>query len=181
MVYCSFGETELARVYLSLGSNLGDRLENLRAGLARLPAHKVHPLQMSCVYETTPVGETPDPRPYLNLGVWAETELEPLALLQAVKTIERELGRTETQQRWLPRTLDIDIILYDSVVMETPELTIPHPRMRERAFVLIPLYEMTPDLVLPDGTPLRILLLQPEVQSQEVRPYDAHLSLPSLG
>ncbi len=181
MVYSLLGETEVARVYLSLGSNLGDRLENLRAGLARLPAYGVYPVQMSRVYETTPVGETPDPRPYLNLGVWAETELAPLALLQAVKTIERELGRTETQQRWLPRTLDIDIILYDSVVMENPELTIPHPRMCERAFVLIPLYEMTPDLVLPDGTPLRTLFLQPEVQSQEVRPYDAHLSLPSLG
>lgn len=167
----------MAKVYLSLGSNLGDRLQNLGTGVRLLPQYGVIPVQISSVYETTPVGETPDPRPYLNIGLWGETGLEPLALLQAVKAIERALGREPTPQRWLPRTLDIDIILYENLCMETPELTIPHPRMRERAFVLIPLAEMTPDLVLPDGTTLQLLLQNPEIQSQEVRRYDAHLSL----
>lgn len=159
----------MARVYLSFGSNLGDRWGNLREGLKLLPAYGITPIQVSRVYETAPVGETPDPRPYLNLGVWAETELDPLSLLHALKAIERRLGRTETSGRWLPRTLDIDIILYDSLILETPELTIPHPRMRERAFVLIPLYEMTPELILPDGTPLKELVRQPHIVAQEIR------------
>lgn len=166
-----------AWVYLSLGSNLGDRLANLREGVKRLPLHGVYPRRVSRIYETVPVGETPDPRLYLNLGVWAETELAPLALLDAVKAVEAELGRTFDEGRWMPRTLDIDIILYDDLVLETPALTIPHPRMRERAFVLIPLAELTPDHILPDGTPLQALLQDPRIQSQEVRLYDAHLSV----
>lgn len=79
----------------------------------------------------------------------------------------------------MPRTLDIDIILYDQLILDTPTLTIPHPRMRERAFVLIPLSEMTPDHILPDGTPLQELLHDPRIQKQEVRVYDAHLSVSS--
>ncbi len=161
----------VARVYLSLGSNLGDRLANLREAIRRMPEVGIIPQQWSKVYETVPVGETPDPRPYLNLGVWAETELEPLDLLRAVKSIERALGRQPSPQRWLPRPLDIDIILYDHQVFEHPLLTIPHPRMRGRAFVLVPLAEMTPDLVLPDGTPLAEALQDPIVQSQAVSEY----------
>jgi 2-amino-4-hydroxy-6-hydroxymethyldihydropteridine diphosphokinase len=168
-----------AKVYLSLGSNLGDRLKNLQEGVRRLRAHGVFPYQISQVYETVPVGETPDPRLYLNLGVWAETELAPHALLEAVKAVEAELGRTFTEGRWMPRTLDIDIILYDQLILDTPTLTIPHPRMRERAFVLIPLAEMTPNYILPDGTPLQELLRDSRIQKQEVRVYDAHLSVSS--
>ncbi|GIV05147.1 MAG: hypothetical protein KatS3mg016_0722 [Fimbriimonadales bacterium] len=168
-----------AKVYLSLGSNLGDRLKNLQEGVRRLRAHGVYPYQISRVYETVPVGETPDPRLYLNLGVWAETELTPHALLEAVKTVEAELGRNFTEGRWMPRTLDIDIILYDQLVLDTPTLTIPHPRMYERAFVLIPLAETTPNYILPDGTTLQERLNDPQVQNQEVRVYDAHLSVSS--
>jgi len=123
------------------------------------------------VYETTPVGETPDPRPYLNLGLWAETALEPLDLLRAVKAVERALGRQPSQQRWLPRPLDIDIILYDQLIWSHSLLTIPHPRMRERAFVLIPLAELLPDLVLPDGTPIAEALQDPLVRAQSVREF----------
>jgi 2-amino-4-hydroxy-6-hydroxymethyldihydropteridine diphosphokinase len=133
-------------------SNLGDRLRNLREGVRRLPLYGVFPRQVSRVYETVPVGETPDPRLYLNLGVWAETELSPHDLLHAIKAVEAAQGRAFTAERWMPRPLDIDIILYGDLVLETPDLTIPHPRMRERAFVLIPLAEMTPDYTLPDGT-----------------------------
>ncbi len=168
-----------AKVYLSLGSNLGDRLQHLREGVARLPLYGVYPVRVSPVYETAPVGETPDPRPYLNIGVWAQTELDPHALLRALKAVEAQQGRTFQEGRWMPRTLDIDIILYDNLRLDTPHLTIPHPRMRERAFVLIPLAAMTPNYILPDGTPLQALLQDPQVRTQEVRLYDAHLSVSS--
>ncbi|GBC91733.1 2-amino-4-hydroxy-6-hydroxymethyldihydropteridine pyrophosphokinase [bacterium HR15] len=168
----------MARVYLSLGSNLGDRLRNLQVAIQRLPAYGIYPRQISRVYETAPVGETPDPRPYLNLGMWAETALSPLELLDALKALEREMGRTEeTGRRWLPRTLDIDIILYDNLTFQHERLTIPHPQMRERAFVILPLLEMTPDWILPDGTPVRALLDNPTLREQEIRPYEASLSL----
>lgn len=167
------------QVYLSLGSNLGDRLGNLREGVRQLPQYGVFPHQVSRVYETVPVGETPDPRLYLNLGVWAQTELSPHALLRAVKAVEAVQGRTFTEGRWMPRPLDIDIILYGNLTLETPLLTIPHPRMRERAFVLIPLAEMTPDYTLPDGTLVQELLHDPHLRRQEVRVYDADLSVSS--
>ncbi|MCS7065933.1 MAG: 2-amino-4-hydroxy-6-hydroxymethyldihydropteridine diphosphokinase [Fimbriimonadales bacterium] len=168
----------MARVYLSLGSNLGDRLRNLQMAIRRLPAYGVHPRQISRVYETAPVGETPDPRPYLNLGMWAETALSPLELLDALKALERELGRPEEMGRWLPRPLDIDIILYGNLTFQHERLTIPHPRMRERAFVIVPLVEMTPDWILPDGTPARALLDNPALREQEMCLYEASLSLP---
>jgi len=167
----------MARVYLSLGSNLGDRLRNLQAAIRRLPAYGVYPCQLSRVYETAPVGDTPDPRPYLNLGAWGETSLAPLELLDALKALERELGRDDSAGRWLPRPIDIDIILYNQLTFEHERLTIPHPRLRERAFVIVPLVEMTPDWVLPDGTPVRALLEQPALREQEIRPYEASLSL----
>jgi len=167
------------QVYLSLGSNLGDRLRNLREGVWQLSRHGVYPRQVSRVYETAPVGETPDPRLYLNIGVWAETELSPHDLLRAVKAVEAAQGRAFTDERWLPRPLDIDIIVYGDLTLETPELTIPHPRMRERAFVLIPLAEMTPDYTLPDGTRVQELLRDPRIQTQQVQVYDAHLSVSS--
>ena len=106
------------QVYLSLGSNLGDRLRNLRAGVRRMPQHGIFPRQVSRVYETVPVGETPDPRLYLNLGVWAETELSPHDLLRAVKAVEAAQGRTFTEGHWMPRPLDIDIILYGDLTLE---------------------------------------------------------------
>ena len=167
------------QVYLSLGSNLGDRLQNLCAGVRRMPQYGIFPRQVSRVYETVPVGETPDPRLYLNLGVWAETELSPHDLLRAIKAVEAAQGRAFTSERWMPRPLDIDIILYGDLVLETPALTIPHPRMRERAFVLIPLAEMTPDYTLPDGAPVQGLLRDSQIQAQEVRVYDADLSVSS--
>jgi len=168
----------MPRVYLSFGSNLGDRAANLERGLSLLPECGVRIQKVSRVYETRPVGATPDPRDYLNLGVLAETELEPHALLVCLKTVEQKVGREPTEH-WMPRVLDIDLILYDQLTIETPALTLPHPLMRERAFVLIPLYELEPDFVLPDGTPLRALVQQPVIQSQEVRVYHANLSIPS--
>ena len=130
-------------VYLALGSNLGDRLANLRTAIAALPPSVVV-RQSSPVYETPPWGLTDQPA-FLNMVVKAETRLEPAALLATLKRIEQELGRAPTI-RWGPRVIDMDILFYDDLVLETPEATIPHPRLHERAFVLVPLADIAPDL-----------------------------------
>lgn len=136
--------------YLSLGSNLGDRLGRLREALERLGRlDGVRLERVSAVYETEPVGVKDQP-PFLNLAARIETTLEPLQLLDAAKRIEREMGR-RPGPRWGPRPVDIDILLHGAAVMETPRLTLPHPAMLGRAFVLVPLAEIAPDLVLPDG------------------------------
>jgi 2-amino-4-hydroxy-6-hydroxymethyldihydropteridine diphosphokinase len=130
-------------VFLALGTNLGDRPANLRAAIAALPPSVVV-RQSSPVYETPPWGVNEQPA-FLNMVVKAETRLEPAALLAHLKRIEQELGRTPTV-RWGPRVIDMDILFYDDLVLETPEATIPHPRLHERAFVLVPLAEIAPDL-----------------------------------
>jgi 2-amino-4-hydroxy-6-hydroxymethyldihydropteridine diphosphokinase len=138
------GEGELnMQVYLGLGSNLGERQANLARSL-KLLSESVHIEQVSSLYETEPVGHTEQPS-FLNAVCRAQTELGPLQLLSLIKGIEASLGRVPSFLN-APRPIDIDIILYDSLVMGTPELTIPHPRFKERAFVLIPLLEIAPDL-----------------------------------
>ena len=134
--------------YLSLGTNLGDRAAHLAAGLERLAA-VVRVVRVSSVYETAPVGGPPQP-PYLNLVAEVETDLPPRELLRRCLAIEAELGRERTEH-WGPRTLDIDLLLYEGVTSDDPELTLPHPRLTERQFVLVPLAEIAPELVLPDG------------------------------
>jgi 2-amino-4-hydroxy-6-hydroxymethyldihydropteridine diphosphokinase len=129
--------------YLALGTNLGDRPANLRAAIAALPPSVVV-RQSSPVYETSPWGLTDQPA-FLNMVVKAETRLEPAALLAYLKRIEHEMGRAPTV-RWGPRVIDMDILFYDDLVLETPEATIPHPRLHERAFVLAPLADIAPDL-----------------------------------
>jgi 2-amino-4-hydroxy-6-hydroxymethyldihydropteridine diphosphokinase len=131
------------QIYLSLGSNLGDRLSNLRKAMSLLPP-KVSVVQQSSVYETEAWGYTDQPT-YLNQIIKAETDLEPSDLLAFLKSIETSIGRQETF-RFGPRLIDLDILFYDDFVMETPHLTIPHPRITERAFVLVPLAEIAPDL-----------------------------------
>ena len=130
-------------VFLALGTNLGDRPANLRAAIAALPPSIVV-RQSSPVYETPPWGLTDQPA-FLNMVVKAETHLEPAALLATLKRIDQELGRAPTV-RWGPRVIDMDILFYDDLVLETPEATIPHPRLHERAFVLVPLADVAPDL-----------------------------------
>lgn len=133
-------------IYLALGSNLGDRLTNLRKAIAVLPP-KVQPDTQSSVYETEPWGYSDQPG-FLNQIIKANTTLEPFDLLAFLKETEVILGRQETF-RFGPRLIDLDILFYDDLVMETPKLTIPHPRIAERAFVLIPLAEIAPDLYHP--------------------------------
>lgn len=131
-------------IYLSLGSNLGDREGNLRAAIALLGAAGVHVLRVSSVYETEPL-EVRDQPWFLNLVVEAETELFPKQLLARIQKIELELGRARVRPKG-PRTIDIDILLYGESLIETGELTVPHPRLAERRFVLEPLAELAPEL-----------------------------------
>ena len=134
----------MAVVYIGVGSNLGDRYENLERALELLSA-KALLQQVSSVYETEPVGYSQQP-PYLNLVCRVDTELSPQQLLGKLKKIEHEMGR-KASFRNAPRIIDLDILLYDDIVMESNELTIPHPRLTERAFVLVPLDEIAPELV----------------------------------
>jgi 2-amino-4-hydroxy-6-hydroxymethyldihydropteridine diphosphokinase len=135
--------------YLGLGANLGDRLAGLQRAVDLLSAKGVRVVASSRVWETEPVGG-PDQPDYLNAVVRVETELEPMQLLAACQRVERALGRVR-EVRWGPRTIDIDVLLFGDVTIEDPTLTLPHPRMLERAFVLLPLLELDPDPVLPDG------------------------------
>jgi len=134
------------RVYLSLGSNLGDRERNLRAAVAALKQH----LELEAVsswYETEPVGVVDQPG-FLNLAVAATTSLDPSELLRLAKRIEEQIGRRPTY-RWGPRLIDIDILLYADRVVEEPDLTIPHRELAHRAFVLVPLAEIDPQAFHP--------------------------------
>jgi 2-amino-4-hydroxy-6-hydroxymethyldihydropteridine diphosphokinase len=133
-------------VYLGLGSNLGDRERNLRQALDLL-CRKVNPDAISPIYDTAPEGGAGQPR-FLNLVCKGRTLLSPEELLKFVKGIEVEMGRTPGPRN-SPRLIDIDILLYDSQVMNTPELVIPHPRVAERAFVLVPLVTIAPRLKHP--------------------------------
>lgn len=150
----------MARVYLGLGSNMGDRQKELEFALDSLRNHPTITLaKVAPVIETDPVGYLEQDR-FLNTVAEIETELDPYALLDALQQIEQEAGRVRTV-RWGPRTLDIDILLYDDLVLDDPDLTIPHPRMQEREFVLSPLAEIAPNLpVPPDNRTVRTLLGQ---------------------
>jgi len=133
-------------LYLALGTNLGDRFANLQAAIAALPP-AVRVLDQSPVYETPPWGLTDQPA-FLNMVLKGETYLDPLPLLAYLKHLETQLGRLPSV-RWGPRLIDIDILLYDVLVLDTPELIIPHPHLHERAFVLVPLADLEPGLVHP--------------------------------
>lgn len=133
-------------VYLGLGSNLGDRHRNIGKAIELL-SEKVHMEAISSTYETEPVGYDDQPC-FLNAVCRVSTSLEPRQILLLAKEIEAKLGREPTFRNG-PRVIDIDILLYDSQVMDTPDLTIPHPRLTQRAFVLVPLAELAPDLVHP--------------------------------
>lgn len=134
-------------VYLSLGSNLGDREAQLRDAIARLRELGVVTL-VSAFYETEPV-EVESAQPwFLNCAVAMETELLPLQFLTSMLALERSMGRTRTEPKG-PRTIDIDIVFFGNDVLDTPELTVPHPAMQQRRFVLEPLAEIGPDVMHP--------------------------------
>jgi 2-amino-4-hydroxy-6-hydroxymethyldihydropteridine diphosphokinase len=142
--------------YIGLGANLGDREENLRAALERLT--ELGPLRVSSFRETDPVGVTDQPR-FVNAVAELETDLGARDLLERLLEIERELGRHRSrEERWGPRTIDLDLLLYGDEVIDEPGLTVPHPRLAERRFVLEPLHELAPGLLLPDGRAVGDLL-----------------------
>ncbi|MGC8669510.1 MAG: 2-amino-4-hydroxy-6-hydroxymethyldihydropteridine diphosphokinase [Chthonomonadales bacterium] len=174
----------MSLAYLSLGSNLGDRQAHIAAAIRRLAAPGLRVTGVSSIYETEPVGYTPEPVPkYLNCVVQIHTRLSPEELLRHAQSVERAGGRTSTF-RWGPRTIDVDLLLYDDLAIATPLLTIPHPRLKERAFVLVPLFELDPNLVLPGGSPIRAALEAPAVRAQgihRVGPADVVLGLVPAG
>ena len=135
----------MARAHIALGSNLGDRLATLRAAVVAL-AEIGHVVARSSAWETRAVGPPPD---YLNGCVALETTLAPEALLAALLAIEARLGRVRDGERNQPRTLDLDLVLYEDRVVDTERLRLPHPRLAERAFVLAPLAEIAPDAIHP--------------------------------
>lgn len=135
------------RAYIGIGSNLGPRHATIHAGvrdLGRVPGVRV--VRLSSIIETDPVGP-PGQGPYLNAAAELGTTLDPHALLDAMLAVERAHGRNRSSgERWGPRTLDLDLLIYDGLTIDEPGLTLPHPRMRERPFVLGPLSEIAPQL-----------------------------------
>ncbi|BBD80584.1 2-amino-4-hydroxy-6-hydroxymethyldihydropteridine diphosphokinase [Aerosticca soli] len=154
----------MTRAFVALGSNLGDprgQLERACEALARLPATQL--AARSRLYRTPPWGMTAQP-PFLNAVAMLETTLAPNTLLEALLAIERAAGRVRGTERWGPRTLDLDLLHMEETVLDTPELTLPHPRIAERAFVLLPLADLAPDLVLPGLGRVDVLLAGVETQ-----------------
>lgn len=152
-------------VYFSLGSNLGDREKNLRTAVSALADAKVRVTRVSAFYETEPVGLREQPW-FLNCIVEAQTEIPALELLRALRSIESRLGSKKLVPKG-PRLIDLDILLYGDETIDTPELQVPHPRMLQRRFVLVPLAEICPNLKHPSwrGTATE-LLARAQDQSQ---------------
>ncbi|MCC3377255.1 2-amino-4-hydroxy-6-hydroxymethyldihydropteridine diphosphokinase [Cohnella sp. REN36] len=139
----------MKEAYVALGANLGDREHSLREAIRRLDAHDgIEVRRVSETYETDPVGYTDQPA-FLNMALAIGTDLAPVALLRALLAIELEMGRVR-EIRWGPRKIDLDLLLYENETLGTDELTLPHPRMGERAFVLVPLRDVwTPGEAFP--------------------------------
>lgn len=141
------------RGYIGLGSNQGDRLANLRSALDRLAARGLLVVRCSSVYETEPVGAITDQQKFLNACALVETELRPQDLLDVCKRVEHELGRAGGPRHG-PRPIDLDLLLLGELEYRSERLTVPHPEILSRRFVLVPLLELDPGLRLPDGRPL---------------------------
>lgn len=140
--------------YLGLGSNVGDRAAHLRAAVEMLGRKGVEVDAVSSAYQTEPVGEVLDQPDFLNAAVRIRTGLDPEELLDLCKAIEAERGRSLDAPRHSPRPLDVDLLLLGDLQLDTDRLTLPHPEVASRRFVLAPLLELDPDLALPDGTRL---------------------------
>jgi 2-amino-4-hydroxy-6-hydroxymethyldihydropteridine diphosphokinase len=149
----------VARGYLGLGSNVGDPPANLRAALAELARRRITPRRSSSLYDTEPVGLVLDQPRFLNACLEVDTGLEPEAVLDACKAVEQAVGRQGGGPRHGPRVIDVDVLLLGDRTLSSPRLTIPHPELTARRFVLVPLLELDPELTLPDGTPLSAALM----------------------
>jgi 2-amino-4-hydroxy-6-hydroxymethyldihydropteridine diphosphokinase len=164
----------MSSAFLGLGSNLGDRLGNLQRAVELLKGRGMKVIRSSRVYETDPVGGPPQPD-YLNVVVEVETDASPRELLRACHGIENLMGR-EHAERWGPRVIDLDVLTYDDVEVADPDLEIPHPRMHERGFVLVPLLELDADPPLPGGRKVASLRLGP-LAFGGVRPFAPPLAV----
>jgi len=133
--------------YIGLGSNIGDRLENCKQALRLMNTARTQVLQVSSFYQTSPAGYTDQPD-FINAAAKIQTQLDPVELLDFLQQIELSLGKNITV-RWGPRSIDLDIVLYDNLIINQGRLQIPHPRMLERAFVLTPLAEIAPEMIHP--------------------------------
>lgn len=154
--------------YLGLGSNVGDRPAHLRAAVRELPRHGVEVEAVSSTYETEPVGEIADQPDFLNACIRIRTPLEPERLLDVCKAIEIQRGRA-LGPRHAPRPLDLDLLILGDAELHTERLTLPHPELRNRRFVLEPLLELDPGLTLPDGAALADCLAALPEDEQRVR------------
>ena len=168
------------RIYLSLGSNLGDRRRHLLAGLRGLDAAGVRPVACSPLYRTEPVGGPPQDD-FLNLVLEVETALEPRALLQVAQQVEHRLGRRPQGERGGPRSLDIDLLLYRDLTVDEPGLQVPHPRYPQRRFVLVPLAQLAPDQVHPTTGASVAELLERCEDGSAVEWHGSPLPLPAGG
>lgn len=160
-------DLERRRAYLGLGSNVGDRRGNIARALDSLTGRGIEVEAVSSLYETEPVGEILEQPDFLNAAARVVTELEPLDLLDACKAVEAELGRDFEGPRHGPRPIDVDVLLVGDLVLRHERLTLPHPEVRNRQFVLAPLIELDPRLTLPDGTELA-RLADPAAPGQRV-------------
>lgn len=159
----------MTRVYLALGSNLADPLHQIDAALSALDAlPDTQRVATSAFYRTPPYGP-PDQPDYLNAAVALDTALSAEALLDQTQRIEQEHGRVRKAERWGPRTLDIDIMLFGTASLKSDRLTVPHYDLLNRAFMLVPLLEIAPDLSLPDGRSLKPILAQ--LDRSSIRPW----------
>ena len=148
----------MPRAYVGLGSNLGDRERMIWGAVHMLTfSPEVEVAAVSSLRETAPVGLLDQPA-FLNAAAAVDTDLDPHALLELLLTVERELGRTRDGPRFGPRTIDLDLLLYGDEIVDEPGLTVPHPRLHERVFVLEPLAELDPDLVVPGLGAVQALL-----------------------
>jgi 2-amino-4-hydroxy-6-hydroxymethyldihydropteridine diphosphokinase len=164
----------MAIAYVGLGSNIGERAQHLAQACATLDRHPaIEVSAVSSLYHTAPLGYT-DQAWFLNAVVQLHTSLHPHALLAITQATERRLGRVATF-RWGPRVIDIDILLYEALQLRTPYLSIPHVALQERAFVLVPLAEIAPHVVLPSGRTVRELLhvSTPDESIRRVGPFPA--------
>ena len=142
----------MVAAYLGIGSNVGDRVAFCRSAIGALRDHpEIEVDATSSLYETSPVGGPPQ-RSFVNMVVRVRTSLEARALLEAVKKIERQLGREPNEMRWGPRVVDLDILTFDEEKIVEPDLEVPHPRLTQRRFVLVPLLEIDPDAADPWGS-----------------------------